>query len=86
MAKKGYNIRVDEEVITNLEGVAEAQHMDASKFAAVVISKFSDLKPEHGLDALASIPKEFFRRGPGRPPSTTHRTDVHRAVPAEHVA
>lgn len=70
MATKPFTAHLDPEVIANFEKVAEHAHTRATFFAAQLIGRFSELKPEHALDALGSIPKEYFRRGPGRPPAT----------------
>ena len=69
MAKKSFNVRVDEEVIARLGEVTSVDHMQASAFGAVLVSKFADLKPGYALRALASIPQEYFKRSPGRPPA-----------------
>lgn len=53
---------------------SRANNLEPTMFAPVILGKFSQLKPEFALAALGSIPQEYFKRGPGRPPSTTtHR-------------
>ena len=73
--KKTYGVTLDTEVIDNLEKVSTGAHLSHTAFAAMILARFADLKPEFALDALTAIPKEFFKRGPGRPPSAA-RTPV----------
>ena len=80
--KKPFTTRIDTSVRDNFQKVAAAHHMDDTVFAALWISRLSELKPEHALDALTAIPKEFFRGRPGRPPSrTSDPTTDSAAVP-----
>lgn len=64
------------EVMREFEKVAQAEHMEPTRFAALIISKFSDLKQGHGISALASIPKDNFKLRPGRTPSTASTPDL----------
>jgi len=65
--KKVLALYLDEETINSFERVASASHLDKNSFGALLVSRFSELKLEHGLDALTAIPKDFFRGRPGRP-------------------
>jgi hypothetical protein len=67
MSKIPFTIRLDEHVREAFEKLAATNHMDATTFAALWLSKLSELKAEHALDALTSIPKEYFKARPGRP-------------------
>lgn len=69
MPKKRLQIMLPEEVLTNFEKVADSAHMDATTYAALWISRVSDLKLDNGLNALTSIPKDYFRQRGGRPQS-----------------
>lgn len=84
MASHRITLSVPDSVPANLEAVAAHNHLDASKYAALIVSKFSDLRPEHGLDALAAIPKEYFRRGPGRPTTSASSAQVDRNVTSDN--
>ena len=77
MPKQKYILYVDAPVIEALQKVAAADHMEGPKFAALVLSKWSDLKPGNGLNALASLPQHLFRARPGRPPTTPGNTEPH---------
>jgi hypothetical protein len=76
------NLRVKTAVYQEFCKVAEAEHMDASKFASLLISKFSDLKQGHGLAAITSIPKDHFKLRPGRVASTASGPDLQLVGPA----
>lgn len=83
--KKPLNLSVDRAVYQEFEKIAEAEHMEPSRFAALLISKFSDLKQGHALHALASIPKEHFKLRPGRVSSTASGPDLRLVgAPADH--
>lgn len=69
-------LSMDATALAEFEKVAKAEHMEPARFAALIISKFSDVKQGHGLSALAGIPKENFKLRPGRIPSTTTDTDL----------
>jgi hypothetical protein len=57
--------------IDQFSHVAGGACLTAAKFAAMIVTKFGRLKPEFALEALTSIPKEYFRPGPGRPRTAT---------------
>jgi len=65
--KIGFNIRLERQVIEDLERIGTAHGMDKNSYARLILSKFSQLKREHALDAITTIPKEFFRQRGGRP-------------------
>lgn len=70
MAKKPVTLFVDANVLADLETVAcGTHHLDGKKYGALALSRLSQLKPEFALEALTSIPREYFKRGPGRPSS-----------------
>ena len=71
MSKKGFNIRVEESTIDHLSEIGTYAGMDKNAYAAMVLNTFARLRPEHALDAIPSIPKQYFRRGPGRPTTAT---------------
>lgn len=64
--KKTLSLYLEEETLRDFEKLAEACHLDKNSFGALLISRFADLKLEHGLDALTSIPKEYFKARAGR--------------------
>ena len=66
---KQFTVRLEPEVIDSFNTVAEAAHLKGTAYAAAVIGKLSQLRPEFALHAISSIPQEYFKRGPGRPPS-----------------
>ncbi len=68
--KKVLAVYLDEQTIRDFDKVAEAVHLDKNSFGALLISRFAELKLEHGLDAVTSIPREYFKARPGRPSST----------------
>lgn len=85
MPKIPYTIFIEKEAAESLDAIGDTQHLDGKKYAALIVSKFSDLKPEHGLDALSAIPKDLFRRGPGRPSTSTRTTHGQTNVALENV-
>lgn len=70
MASQRITITVGENVADKLEEVAQGMHLTRELYGKLALSRLADLKPERALDALAGIPKEYFRRGPGRPSSS----------------
>lgn len=74
--KKQMNIYLDVSIIEEFEKVANAEHMEASRFAALLVSKFSDLKQGNAIAALASIPKELFKLRPGRTATPSSASDT----------
>ncbi|HWA10503.1 MAG TPA: hypothetical protein VG838_13740 [Opitutaceae bacterium] len=82
--KKALTAHVDEQIIDNLSRVAAAAHLDTTKFAALVLSRFSELKIEHGLDALTSIPKDLFKGRPGRPPAAASSAETSAAAATQN--
>ena len=87
MAKKIFNVWLDEDVIARLHELAEADHLsDGNKLAAFVVSKFSDLKPGCVPDALASIPKHLFRARRGRPAATAGDPENRTETPLQSVS
>lgn len=69
--KKAFTVRLEDTALISLGKVANTYGMEPTTYGAAVLSRFADLKPEFALDALASIPKEFFKSRPGRPPAST---------------
>jgi hypothetical protein len=67
---KQVNLRLDRSKWDSFEVVASGSHLIPTKYAVVCLSVISDLKPEHALDALSSIPKEYFRDR--QAPATLH--------------
>lgn len=83
MSKKPFTIQMDQDKLNALEKVAEDVFaMEKTTYAVTVLSRFADLKPEFALDALASIPKEFFKSRPGRPAARPTLPEPHTAQPA----
>ena len=74
MSKKPFTIRIESETRARFAEVARHAHQDDTTFAQMVIGMLSDLKPDCGLKALAAIPDELFRRGPGRPHGSVSKT------------
>lgn len=72
-------VTLEPEVLEEFEKIAKAEHMEPQRFAALVLSKFSDLKQGNGLDAVAKIPKDLFKLRPGRVATASSAPDV-RAV------
>lgn len=75
MAKKSLQILIDEEILNDIEKVANASGMERNAYAALWLRKIAQLKLDYGLDALTSIPKDFFKSHGGRPSTATRRTD-----------
>jgi len=65
--KKPITVRLEESSIDSLEKVANAYGMEPTAYGALILARFSELKPEFALDALTAIPKDFFKSRPGRP-------------------
>jgi hypothetical protein len=70
MPNKPFTIQLPDETRNKFAAVAKEAHQEDTTFAKMLIGLFSDLRPECGLKAIASIPEEFFKRGPGRPRGT----------------
>lgn len=66
--KRAFNVMVPIPVLDDLERTARSHGLDRNAYGVMVLTKFSNLKPEHALRALASIPDEYFKARPGRPP------------------
>ncbi len=75
-------LSVPAEALENFAAIAARAHLTPTEYGALVISRLSDLRPERALSALTAIPDDFFKRGPGRPPAGTVRTDLHVLEPA----
>lgn len=75
MSKKGYNLRLDTRVMDNVEAVANAAGMDRNDYVALWLGRIANLKLDCGLDALTSIPKDFFKSHGGRPAARTVGTN-----------
>jgi hypothetical protein len=73
--KEPFTVRLSSDALDAFAKVAEAAHLDPTQFGAQIIARFGDLKPEFALMALAAIPKEFFKGRPGRPTTSSSRTD-----------
>lgn len=69
-------LSMDANALAEFEKVAKSEHMEPARFAALIISKFSDVKQGHGLSALAGIPKDNFKLRPGRTPTTASESDL----------
>ncbi len=69
--KRAFSVRMDETDISQLAKVADTYGMEPNAFGAMVLARFASLKPEFALDALTSIPKDFFKARPGRPATAT---------------
>lgn len=63
--------RVVPEVASEFERVAASEHMEPAEALKMIVGRFSSLRDGALLDALASIPKEFFKGRPGRPPASS---------------
>lgn len=74
--RKPFYTRLDEKVRDDLGDVANGVRLDSQEYAQVALNTLSKLKPEFALHALTSIPKEYFRPGPGRPPASATRADA----------
>jgi len=84
--KKILPVYLDSHSMRELEAVAAEAHLTKNSFAALVLSRFADLKHEAGLHALTAIPKDLFKAPRGRPPSASGRTDPHQPALVEHMA
>lgn len=73
--KKPLNLSIDREVYAEFEKIALADHMEPQRLAALIISKFSDLKQGNALSAIAAIPKDLFKLRPGRTAATPSASD-----------
>ena len=62
MATKQLRIRVEASVLDDFADVCDADHMDAQMVAKMLIVRFASVKRGHLLQALASIPDQYFRR------------------------
>lgn len=69
-SKIPFSFQIDPETRARFATVAEHAHAKDTEFAKMLIGLFSDLRPECGLKAIAAIPEDFFKRGPGRPRGT----------------
>ena len=84
--KHQLNIAIDPSAAASLETVAKHVMIERTRYAALVLQTFSQLKPEHALDALTAIPKQFFKGRPGRPSSTAHSSDANSPALAQNTA
>jgi len=83
--KKQLNISIDGAVFAEFEKIAAADHMEPQRLAALILSKFSDLKQGNALTAIASIPKDLFKLRPGRTAATPSASDTrHVGATLEH--
>lgn len=82
MKKAKITLSIPESALENFTNLAERAHLTPTEYGALVLSRFSDLRPERALAALTAIPDDFFKRGPGRPPAGTVRTDLHVVEPS----
>lgn len=79
------HVTLDPQIAEEFEKIAKAEHMEPQRFAALLISKFSDLKQGNGLTAIASVPKELFKLRPGRTAATPSGSDTrHVGATLEH--
>lgn len=60
-SKKGIRAWVTEEVYNDFAKVCEGSHLEPTKAAALIISKYSQLKDGMILDAIMSINPNLFR-------------------------
>ena len=74
--KRQYTIRLEESTVERLDKIGEPYGMTAQSYGTTIMSRLADLKPEFALHALTAIPKEYFRAGPGRPSTSTSRTNA----------
>ncbi len=72
MKTKPFTIQMETKALEAFYDVAQVNHLKPQAYAVTALAKLSQLKPEFALDALAAIPKEYFKRGPGRPSATAH--------------
>jgi hypothetical protein len=70
-SRKVIGASVTPEVYDAFAKVADAAHLTPTGFAALLISRYSELKQEFALHALTAIPQELFKARPGRPPKST---------------
>lgn len=70
------HVSLDPDILTEFRKVANADHMEPNQFAALLISKFSDLKQGNALTAIAAIPKDLFKLRPGRITATPSASDA----------
>lgn len=82
--KKTFAVTLDTAVIDELVRVSGGAHMHHAAYAAVILSRFADLKTEFALDALTAIPKEFFRGRPGRPAAASRGSVQNEPALAEN--
>ena len=80
--KKPFYIRMEEQAVAELTKVAKTYDMEPNAYAAMIVARFADLKPEFALDALTAIPKEFFKPRAGRPAARPALTEGHTAQTA----
>lgn len=87
--KLPFTIQLDKDVRADFERVADAGHMEATKYLAVWANELSQVKPEFALRVLGLIPDEWKKRRPGRPSAGTRIPDSSAAaaeVTAQNVA
>jgi hypothetical protein len=77
--------RVSPTVAENFRKIAASDHLEDAEATKLIISRLSDLREGSLLDALAAIPKHFFKGRPGRPPTGTVRPTGQHGGTAEHV-
>ena len=75
MKKTQFNFAIAEDVLASFERVAAHDHMDKTDYARLLISRFSNLKPEYALAALTAIPKDYFYSKGGRPTTSASGPD-----------
>ena len=80
--KKPVTVRLEETAIDSLTKVAGTYGMEPTAYGAMVLARFSELKPEFALDALTAIPKDFFKSRPGRPAARAALPEAHTLNPA----
>lgn len=84
--KRQFASYIDDEVRADFERVAEAAHMEPTKYAATWIAEISTLKPEFALKVLGLIPPEWKHRRPGRPTGTKTADRKDGTVAEQNVA
>lgn len=84
--KRQFAAYITDEVRENFESVAQAAHMEPTKYASVWIQELSTLKPEFALKALGMIPAEWKHRRPGRPSAAARADSKPSEVTVEDVA
>ena len=75
--KKAFYVRLEENTVADLTKISATYHIEPTAYGAMVLAKFSELKPEFALHALTAIPKEYFRTSTGRPTATTARAKTN---------